>query len=83
MNLLEISQTIRKIRIEQKMTVEQLAKASGFSKGFISQVENFRLQKCYKPAVLNMMKQRHWSWYGNTDADKEEATRILNLLKEN
>ena len=47
------------------------------------QVENFRLQKCYKPAVLNMMKQRHWSWYGNTDADKEEATRIINLLKEN
>ncbi len=46
-----------------------------------NKVENFRLQKCYKPAVLNMMKQRHWSWYGNTDADKEDAQRILNLLK--
>ena len=42
MNLLELSQTIRKVRLQQKMTVEQLAKSSGFSKGFISQVENFR-----------------------------------------
>ena len=42
MNLLELSQTIRKVRQAQKMTVEQLAKRSGFSKGFISQVENFR-----------------------------------------
>ncbi len=42
MNLLEISQTIRKVRQSQGMTVEQLAQKSGFSKGFISQVENFR-----------------------------------------
>jgi len=42
MNLLEISQTIRKVRQSQGMTVEQLARRSGFSKGFISQVENFR-----------------------------------------
>ena len=42
MNLLEISQTIRRVRLAQGMTVEQLAKKSGFSKGFISQVENFR-----------------------------------------
>lgn len=45
-----------------------------------SSVENFRLQKCYKPAVLKMMKQRHWNWYGNADADKEEIERILELL---
>ena len=48
MNLLELSQNIRKIRIEQDMTVEALAKASGFSKGFISQVENFRLTPSLK-----------------------------------
>lgn len=48
MNLLELSQNIRKIRIEQEMTVEQLAKNSGFSKGFISQVENFRLPPSLK-----------------------------------
>lgn len=48
MNLLELSQNIRKIRIEQEMTVEQLAKNSGFSKGFISQVENFRLTPSLK-----------------------------------
>ncbi|MBE6365993.1 MAG: helix-turn-helix transcriptional regulator [Lentisphaerae bacterium] len=48
MNLLELSQNIRKVRIEQDMTVEQLAKASGFSKGFISQVENFRITPSLK-----------------------------------
>ena len=48
MNLLELSQTIRKVRQAQKMTVEQLARRSGFSKGFISQVENFRITPSLK-----------------------------------
>ncbi len=51
MNLLELSQTIRKVRLTQKMTVEQLAKRSGFSKGFISQVENFRITPSLKALV--------------------------------
>ena len=42
MDLLHISQKIREIRQAQGMTVEQLASRSGVSKGFISQVENFR-----------------------------------------
>ena len=42
MDLLAISQSIRKLRMQQNLTVEQLAKKSGFTKGFISQVENFR-----------------------------------------
>lgn len=48
MDLLQISQNIRNIRQSQKMTVEQLAAKSGFSKGFISQVENFRLTPSLK-----------------------------------
>ncbi|MBE6404005.1 MAG: helix-turn-helix transcriptional regulator [Lentisphaeria bacterium] len=48
MDLLEISQMIRKLRIQQALTVEQLAKKSGFSKGFISQVENFRITPSLK-----------------------------------
>ena len=51
MNLLEISQTIRKVRLAQNMTVEQLAKKSGFSKGFISQVENFRQSPSLKALI--------------------------------
>ena len=43
MDLLQISQTIRRLRLEQNLTLEQLAAKSGFTKGFISQVENFRL----------------------------------------
>lgn len=42
MNLLDLSRTIRDLRRKQGMTVETLAQQSGFSKGFISQVENFR-----------------------------------------
>ncbi|MBR2632266.1 MAG: helix-turn-helix transcriptional regulator [Lentisphaeria bacterium] len=42
MNLVELAKTIRRVRQQQGMTVDQLAKKSGFSKGFISQVENFR-----------------------------------------
>ncbi|MBE6368540.1 MAG: helix-turn-helix domain-containing protein [Lentisphaerae bacterium] len=48
MDLLEISQSIRKLRLQQGLTVEQLAKKSGFSKGFISQVENFRITPSLK-----------------------------------
>lgn len=48
MDLLQISQNIRKIRQLQKMTVDRLAAASGLSKGFISQVENFRLTPSLK-----------------------------------
>lgn len=48
MDLLQISQTIRKLRQEQGLTLEQLAKKSGFSKGFISQLENFRLTPSLK-----------------------------------
>ena len=40
MDLLEISQSIRKLRLQQNLTVDQLAKKSGFSKGFISQIES-------------------------------------------
>lgn len=42
MNLVELAKTIRRVRQQQGMTVEQLARKCGFSKGFISQVENFR-----------------------------------------
>ena len=48
MDLLEISQSIRKLRLQQNLTVDQLAKKSGFSKGFISQVENFRITPSLK-----------------------------------
>lgn len=48
MNLLDLSRTIRELRRKQNMTVETLAQQSGFSKGFISQVENFRITPSLK-----------------------------------
>lgn len=52
MNLLDLSKTIRELRKKQGMTVEVLAKKSGFSKGFISQIENFRIT----PSLKALMK---------------------------
>jgi transcriptional regulator with XRE-family HTH domain len=43
MDLIRVSRKIREVRLAQKMTVEQLAIKSGFSKGFISRLENFRV----------------------------------------
>jgi transcriptional regulator with XRE-family HTH domain len=43
MDLLNISQKVRAIRQKQDMTVAQLAEKSGLSKGFISRLENFRI----------------------------------------
>lgn len=51
MNLLELAQTIRELRRQQGMTVEALAKKSNFSKGFISQVENFRITPSLKALI--------------------------------
>lgn len=52
MNLLKLSQNIRRIRQAQGMTVAGLAERSGFSKGFISQIENFR----QNPSLKSLMK---------------------------
>lgn len=48
MDLLKISQKIRTIRLKQNMTVAQLAEKSGFSKAFISRLENFRINASVK-----------------------------------
>ena len=48
MALSRIAQNIRSLRIAQGMTVDKLAVKSGFSKGFISQVENFRVSPSLK-----------------------------------
>ncbi len=43
MNLSNIAESIRKIRQQQNLTVEQLAVKAGFTKGYISRLENFRV----------------------------------------
>jgi transcriptional regulator with XRE-family HTH domain len=42
MDLLKLAQRVRQIRLAQNLTVDELARKCQFSKGFISQVENFR-----------------------------------------
>jgi len=43
MDLLNIAQKIRRVRKRQNMTVAELAKKCGLSQGFISRLENFRI----------------------------------------
>lgn len=43
-------------------------------------IENFRIQKTYNPQILDIMKQRHYSWWSNTDKDREDILRYLRWL---
>ena len=44
-------------------------------------IENFRLQKVYKPAVLKRMRDENgYGFWGNTDEDKEEILEMLKWL---
>ncbi len=51
MDLVNISQKIRTVRKKQNMTVAMLAEKSGLSKGFISRLENFRINASIKALV--------------------------------
>lgn len=43
-------------------------------------IENFRIQKVFKPAVLEIMKQQHYSWWGNSDEDYDTIMQYLKFL---
>jgi transcriptional regulator with XRE-family HTH domain len=43
MDLVRVAQQVRELRLEQGLTVSQLAAMSDLSKGFISRLENFRV----------------------------------------
>lgn len=48
MDMLKVAQRIRSLRQKQGLTVDQLAGKSGFSKAFISRLENFRINPSIK-----------------------------------
>ena len=43
-------------------------------------VENFRLQKVFKPVVLKQMNQSKWDWWGNTDSARDSLIQFLEWL---
>jgi transcriptional regulator with XRE-family HTH domain len=43
MNLVELAQRIKALRIERRMTLEQVASATGLTRSWLSKVENFRV----------------------------------------
>ena len=43
-------------------------------------VYNFRIQKVFKPAVLKIMKNSEWDWWGNTDEAYDRIVRCLDWL---
>ncbi|MFK8115217.1 MAG: helix-turn-helix domain-containing protein [Rubripirellula sp.] len=43
MNLVELAQRIRRMRLERKLTLEEVASRSGLTRSWLSKVENFRI----------------------------------------
>ena len=43
-------------------------------------VTNFRLQRIFKPAVLERMKRSEWDWWGNTDSARDRLIKVLEWL---
>lgn len=43
MNLVELSQRLKQLRIERGKTLEEVASAAGLTRGWLSKVENFRV----------------------------------------
>ena len=43
-------------------------------------VENFRVQKVYKPQVLERIKNSKWDWWGNSDEAHDKIVEILKWL---
>ncbi len=41
---------------------------------------NFRVQKVYKPAVLKMMKDSEWDWWGNDEETRESLEKSAEWL---
>ena len=45
-------------------------------------VNNFRVQKVFKPAVLERMKKSNWDWWGSTDEVYDRLTKYLEWLND-
>lgn len=43
MNMVELSQRLRRLRLERGLTLEEVASRSGLTRGWLSKVENFRV----------------------------------------
>lgn len=43
-------------------------------------VKNIRLQKVFKPSVLERMELSEWDWWGNTDAARDRLIKVLEWL---
>ncbi len=43
MNLVELAQRIRSLRLDRRMTLEQVASQTGLTQSWLSKVENFRV----------------------------------------
>lgn len=43
-------------------------------------IENFRLQKVFKPCILKIMDESKYVWWKNTEEDKERINRLIETL---
>lgn len=43
-------------------------------------IENYRMKKVYKPAILELMCSSRYCWWGDTDNDRERIIEYLKIL---
>lgn len=43
-------------------------------------IENFRLQKVFKPIILKRMCSSKYSWWGDSETDREKVVNYLSFL---
>ena len=46
-------------------------------------VENFRVQKVFKPSILKRMCSSKYSWWGDSETDRENIDKYLSFLNPN
>lgn len=44
-------------------------------------IENYRVKKVYKPAILKRMCLSQYRWWGDTEKDKKEIMEYLEMLR--
>ena len=45
-------------------------------------IENFRIKKVYAPFILRMMENSKYSWWNNTDYDKQRIQELIESFSE-
>ena len=61
MDLVNVAHKIKELRLQQQLTIDQLAARSGLSKGYISRLENFRTAAALGVEMIDLFRSENAS----------------------